>query len=291
MATQAISPTEQSCKQLFLYIFHPQSLRDSPPSGGIGERSPQTPCVATHCVRFPFTPSPFGTAPWGIGERSPQTPCVATHCVRFPFTPSPFGTAPVGHWGAVSPNPLRRYALRALSFHPQSLRDSPGGALGSGLPKPLCVATLRSPLKFFQYYGEKVLCEERQTKKDPATIHPDRTRSVGCGIFFRLTRPDLNPCRSLRRAQRPRRHIQLQLQFLSEPSLRNVKLVTVLGDRAASDLIATLVHLGYQLIICQRLTLVFSIHTLPRKAFFNSRVDTSSPSWFSSPSEKKYFNG
>ncbi len=187
-----------------LYIFHPQSLRDSPggalgsglpkplaslrtacaflsppvPSGqprwGIGERSPQTPCVATHCVRFPFTPSPFGTAPvghWGavspnplrryalralsfhpqslrdspggaLGSGLPKTPCVATHCVRFPFTPSPFGTAPVGHWGAVSPNPLRRYALRALSFHPQSLRDSPGGALGSGLPKPL--ASLRS---------------------------------------------------------------------------------------------------------------------------------------------------
>ena len=69
-------------------------------------------------------PVPSGQPRWGIGERSPQTTCVATHCVRF------------------------------------------------------------SPLKFFQYYGEKVLCEERQTKKDSATIHPDRARSVGCGIFF-----------------------------------------------------------------------------------------------------------
>ena len=197
-----------------LYIFHPQSLRDSP-GGALGSGLPIPLASLRTACAFLSPPVPSGQPRWGIGERSPHTTCVATHCVRFPFTPSPFGTAPVGHWGAVSPYHLRRYALRALSFHPQSLRDSPGGALGSGLPKPLaslrtacaffsppvpsgqprwgigerspqtpCVATLRSPLKFFLYYGEKVLCEERQTKKDSATIHPDRARSVGCGIFF-----------------------------------------------------------------------------------------------------------
>ena len=45
-------------------------------------------------------------------------------------------------------------------------------------------AAIAAAFELFQYYGEKVLCEERQTKKDSATIHPDRARSVGCGIFF-----------------------------------------------------------------------------------------------------------
>ena len=36
-------------------FFTPQSLRDSP-LGGTGDRIPQTPCVASHCVRISFHP-------------------------------------------------------------------------------------------------------------------------------------------------------------------------------------------------------------------------------------------
>ncbi len=127
-------------------FFHPQSLRDSP-GGALGTVFPKPLASLRTACAFYSPPVASRQPRWGIGDRIPQTPCVASHCVRFLFTPSRFATAPVGHWGPYSPNPLRRFALRALFIHPQSLRDSPGGALGTVFPKPL--ASLRSEVTCF----------------------------------------------------------------------------------------------------------------------------------------------
>ena len=126
-------------------FFHPQSLRDSP-GGSLGTVFPKPLASLRTACAFHSPPVASRQPRWGIGDRIPQTPCVASHCVRFSFTPSRFATAPVGHWGPYSPNPLRRFALRALFIHPQSLRDSPGGSLGTVFPKPL--ASLRTACAF-----------------------------------------------------------------------------------------------------------------------------------------------
>ena len=137
----------QHRKALALSCAGSPPVASGQPRWGIGDRIPQTPCVASHCVRYSFHPQSLTGQPrWGIGDRIPQTPCVASHCVRYsfhpqslrdspggalgtvfpkplaslrtacaiPFTPSRFATAPVGHWGPYSPNPLRRFAPSLL---------------------------------------------------------------------------------------------------------------------------------------------------------------------------------
>ena len=94
--------------------FTPQSLTRQP-RWGIGDRIPQTPCVASHCVRYTFHPQSLRDSPGGaLGTVFPKPLASLRTACAIPFTPSRFATAPVGHWGPYSPNPLRRFAPSLL---------------------------------------------------------------------------------------------------------------------------------------------------------------------------------
>ena len=85
------------------------------PRWGIGDRIPQTPCVASHCVRYTFHPQSLRDSPGGaLGTVFPKPLASLRTACAIPFTPSRFATAPVGHWGPYSPNPLRRFAPSLL---------------------------------------------------------------------------------------------------------------------------------------------------------------------------------
>ena len=114
------------------------------PRWGIGDRIPQTPCVASHCVRYSFHPQSLRDSPGGaLGTVFPKPlASLRTACV-IPFTPSRFATAPVGHWGPYSPNPLRRFALRALFLSPPVASRQPRWGIGDRIPQTPCVASLR----------------------------------------------------------------------------------------------------------------------------------------------------
>ncbi len=121
----------------------PQSLRDSP-LGGTGDRIPQPPCVASHCVRIPSTPQSLRDSPLGgTGDRIPQPPCVASHCVRIPSTPQSLRDDPLGGTGKGFPDTPSVASLRvripscAYLQPPSHFVTTPWGARGKDSPIPL----------------------------------------------------------------------------------------------------------------------------------------------------------
>ena len=85
--------------------------------GGIGERAPQTPSVASHCVRYSFHPQSLRDSPGGArGKISPKPLRSLRTACTIPSTPSHFVTAPVGHGERFPRNPFGRFAPKPVTF-------------------------------------------------------------------------------------------------------------------------------------------------------------------------------
>ena len=128
-------------------FFHPQSLRDSP-GGALGTVFPKPLASLRTACAFHSPPVASRQPQWGIGDRIPQTPCVASHCVRFSFTPQSLRDSPRGALGTVFPKPLA--SLRtACAFHsPPVASRQPRWGIGDRIPQTPCVASLRGDVFF-----------------------------------------------------------------------------------------------------------------------------------------------